>query len=283
MPLPIITAEQRMAERSGVKLALFGAYGVGKTWQLRTLPLQSTLFVDVEAGDLAVRDWQGDTLRPKSWPEFRDVVCFLAGPNEAMPPEAPFSRAHYEHVCRTYGEPSQLDRYDTYFVDSITVLSRWCLAWAKTQPAAFSERTGKPDTRGAYGLLAAELVGALTHLQHARGKNVVYVAILDEKRDEFGRTYFAPQIEGGKTATELPGIVDEVVTLARVAAEDGSTFRAFVSHAGNPYGYPAKDRSGVLDLLEPPDLGALIRKCATASRPAITTNTTAPESAETTA
>ncbi len=77
---------------------------------------------------------------------------------------------------------------------------------------------------------------------------------------------FTPQIEGGKTATELPGIVDEVVTLADVPAEDGSSFLAFVTKTLNPYGFPAKDRSGALDLLEPPDLGALIAKCAASHR-----------------
>ncbi|MFN3628973.1 MAG: hypothetical protein ACK4XK_02775, partial [Casimicrobiaceae bacterium] len=58
---------------------------------------------------------------------------------------------------------------------------------------------------------------------------------------------------------------DEVVTLAEIKAEDGSTYRAFVTHTVNPYGFPAKDRSGRLDLLEPPHLGALIAKCAGAS------------------
>ena len=32
------------------------------------------------------------------------------------------------------------------------------MAWAKTRPEALSERTGKPDTRGAYGLLAREVI-----------------------------------------------------------------------------------------------------------------------------
>ena len=106
------------------------------------------------------------------------------------------------------------------------------------------------------------MIGALTHLQHARGKNVVFVAILDERLDDFNRKVFVPQIEGSKTSLELPGIVDEVVTLAEIKAEDGSSYRAFVTHTVNPYGFPAKDRSGRLDLLEPPHLGALIAKCA---------------------
>ena len=55
------------------------------------------------------------------------------------------------------------------------------------------------------------------------------------------------------------------MTLAEIKAEDGSAYRAFVTHTVNPYGFPAKDRSGRLDLLEPPDLGALIAKCAGAA------------------
>ena len=53
--------------------------------------------------------------------------------------------------------------------------------------------------------------------------------------------------------------------LAEIKAEDGSSYRAFVTQTMNPYGFPAKDRSGQLDLLEPPDLRALIDKCAAAT------------------
>ena len=218
MVLPIISASQRLAEKQGVKLVLLGKSGIGKTTQLKTLPEDCTLFVDLEAGDLAVKDWHGDCVRPATWPEFRDLVVFLAGPNPALPADAPYSQAHFDHVCERYGDPAQLAKYDTYFVDSITVLARLALIWAKVQPQALSERTGKPDTRGAYGLLGQEMLTALTHLQHARGKHVVFVAILDEKLDDFNRKVFVPQIEGAKTAAELPGIVDEVVTLAEIKA-----------------------------------------------------------------
>lgn len=271
MALPIISADERMAEHSGAKVALLGKAGIGKTTLLKTLPETSTLFVDLEAGDLAVKDWRGDCVRPATWPEFRDLAVFLAGPNRALSADSAFSEAHYQAVCERYGDPAQLDKYTTYFVDSLTVLSRLAMVWAKTQPQAFSERTGKPDSRGAYGLLGREMVTALTHLQHARGKNVVFVAILDERTDDFNRRILVPQIEGSKTASELPGIVDEVLTLAEIKAEDGSSFRAFVCHTVNPHGLPAKDRSGRLDLLEPPDLGALIAKCTGTALPAPST------------
>jgi hypothetical protein len=32
------------------------------------------------------------------------------------------------------------------------------MSWAKTRPEAFSEKTGKPDSRGAFGLLAREVI-----------------------------------------------------------------------------------------------------------------------------
>jgi hypothetical protein len=59
-------------------------------------------------------------------------------------------------------------------------------------------------------------------------------------------------------------------------------YRAFCCQQQNPWGYPAKDRSGRLDILEAPDLGALIKKIREGKRvdtnlvrtiPVSTTNT----------
>ncbi len=261
MSLPIISAEERLREKHSAKICLVGIPGIGKTSQLHTLPPESTLFVDLEAGDLSVKAWSGDTVRPRTWQEFRDLVVFLAGPMPTATKDQTFSQAHFDHVCEKYGDPTQLAKYDYYFVDSLTVLSRLCLAWCKTQPQAFSEKTGKPDSRGAYGLLGQEMIAALTHLQHVRDKHVIFVAILEEKTDEIGRRNFQLQLEGSKTAMELPGVLDEVITLAPIKDENGGTYRAFVTRADNAYGYPSKDRSGRLDPLEAPDLGRLIEKC----------------------
>lgn len=267
--LPIISADERLAEKRGVKGVLVGKSGIGKTSQLWSLPPESTLFFDLEAGDLAVEGWAGDTIRPRTWPECRDFAVFIGGPNPALRDEQPFSQAHFEAVCARFGAPSVLDKYETVFVDSITVAGRLCLQWCRGQPQAYSEKTGKPDTRGAYGLLGQEMIGWLTHLQHTRDKNVWLVGILDERLDDFNRRVFQLQIEGAKTGLELPGIVDEVLTLAEVKAEDGSTYRALVCHTLNPWGYPAKDRSGRLERIEEPHLGRLMAKIAGPARPAL--------------
>ena len=266
--LPIISADQRLAERRGVKGVIFGKSGIGKTSLLWTLPEESTLFLDLEAGDLAIEGWKGDTLRPRTWQECRDLAVFIGGPNPALREDQVYSQSHFDAVCERYGDPKALDKYETVFVDSITVAGRLCFQWCKGQPQAFSERTGKPDSRGAYGLHGQEMIGWLTHLQHTRGKNIWFVGILDERLDDFNRKVFVPQIEGSKTGLELPGIVDQVVTMAEIKADDGSAFRAFVNHTINPYGYPAKDRSGRLDLLEEPHLGRLMAKIKGPGKPA---------------
>jgi hypothetical protein len=268
MAFKIITAEQRLAQRTGIKGAIFGPSGIGKTSLLHTLNAGTTLFVDLEAGDLAIGDLEIDSLRPRTWEEFRDFAVYLGGPNPALRPDQPYSQAHYDHVVGMFGDPRTLDKYDTYFIDSLTVLGRLCFQYCKGQPEALSDRSGKPDIRGAYGLHGREMIAALTHLQHTRGKNVWFVGILDRKTDDFNRVSWVPQIEGSKTGLELPGIVDQVITMTELRTEDGTPYRAFVCQTLNQWGFPAKDRSGRLDALEEPHLGQLMAKIRGPVRPA---------------
>jgi hypothetical protein len=260
MALPIITADQRLAEARGVKGCIFGKSGIGKTSLLWTLDPKTTLFLDLEAGDLAIEGWTGDALRPRTWAECRDLAVFIGGPNPALRSDQAYGEAHFAAVAERFGPPSVLDLYETLFVDSITVAGRLCFQWCRGQPEAISEKSGKPDVRGAYGLHGREMIGWLTQLQHARAKNVWFVGILDERTDDFNRRVFSPQIDGSKTGLELPGIVDEVLTMAEVKAEDGANRRAFICQTLNPLGFPAKDRSGRLDLVEEPHLGRLMAK-----------------------
>src|SRR5690606_16086020 len=266
--LPIISADQRLAAPRSIKGCIFGKSGIGKTSLLWTLDPAATLFMDLEAGDLAIEGWPGDTIRPRTWTECRDFAVFIGGPNPSFRDDQPYSQAHFDAVSARFGERAVLDRYQTIFIDSITVAGRLCFQWCKGQPEALSEKTGKPDVRGAYGLHGREMIGWLTHLQHTRAKSVWFVGILDEKLDDFNRRFFSAQIDGSKTGNELPGIVDQVITMAEMKADDGSAYRAFVCQTLNPWGYPAKDRSGRLDLVEEPHLGRLMEKIRGPVRPA---------------
>lgn len=266
MTMQIITADQRAEEVRGVKALVLGVSGIGKTSLLRTLDPARTLFLDVEAGDLAVSDVRVDTIRPQTWPELQNIAVWLAGPSRAVPADKPYSEAHYAAVCASLGSPTAMDKYETLFVDSISVASRICLKWCETQPEAYSEKTGKPDMRGAYGLLGREFVAWVTRLQHVRDKNVILLAILDQVKDDFGRLNWEIQIAGGVSGRQLPGIVDQIVTMAPIDFGDGTEVRALVTKTLNAYGFPAKDRSGRLAEIEEPHLGKLIAKASDQAR-----------------
>ena len=272
MPVSIVTADQRLSAASNkTSFCIFGPPGVGKTSLLKTLPPDHTVCIDLEAGMKSVQDWPGVSIPVRSYPDFRDLAVMIGGIDPSADPNGHYSAGHHKHVMAQYQGtrvPELLASRSIIFVDSITDLTRQVMAFAKLQPEAFSERTGKPDVRGAYGLLGREVIQALKHLQHAPGKTVIFVGVLEKVTDDLNATTWQPQMEGSKAGRELPGIVDQVVSMHLFSEDktDGwtldekATTRRLVCQSGNPYGLPAKDRSGRLDVTEPPDLGALLAK-----------------------
>jgi AAA domain len=209
--MKIISADARLAERRGVKMAIFGPTGVGKTSSLRTLDPARTLFIDIEAGDLSVQDVKVDTVRVDTWQAARDLACRIGGPNPSFPPTACYSPAHFEAVG-----------------------------------------------------------GALP------------LAILEKVIDDFNVVTWQPQMEGARTGRELPGIVDQVITMQWIDFGDGKPTRAFVCTSPNAWNYPAKDRAGRLEQIEEPHLGKLVEKLTRRGghKPASVSVTTPTEHAE---
>lgn len=256
--MKIISADERLAEPRGIKLLIAGSTGVGKTSLLRTTAVERVLFLDAEAGDLAIQDLPVDTIRIDDWPTARNLAVRIGGPSPSFAPTSCYSQAHFDGVG---GWLENIERYDIIFVDSITAISRLAYRWAEQQPECFS-RTGTKDTRAAYGLLAREMLTWLSRIQHSRGKHVVFVGILEKATDEFNRSLgYQVQMEGQKVPREISGIVDEFLVMEFVNFDDGKPpARAFVCTSPNKWGFPAKDRSGLLNQIEPPDLGKLIEK-----------------------
>lgn len=244
--------KNKQAQRDdGIKGVVFGSHKVGKTSLLYTLDPDETLFVNIEAGGLSVAEWDGfrlDTI--KTWVDAVNMACWLAGPVETA--FDTYSHGHYQYVCEQYGDPQQfLAKFKNIFIDSITVISRLCWDWAKGQPEAFNKH-GKPDARSCYGLVGREMTALLTRFQRIPGCNVWLVGLLD-KDEETG--VYHPQMVGSATGKNLPGIVDQVITMTIMNGK-----RVFVCKQGNQWGYPAGDRSTKLNGLEPPHLGRLMDK-----------------------
>lgn len=274
MAFHIITASERLAAPQRVKGCIFGPHGAGKTSLLWTMDPSKTLFLNLEAGDKAVQDWPGDSIEIKSWRQAVDLACLASGPDESLIQHADgtwpeYSKDHYDYVVRNNeGLAEYLQKYEIHFWDSISVASRLAWKWALGQSGSFSEKTGRLDTRGTYRIIGQDIVSWLTRIQHTKNKDIWVVGGLDDVKDDFGRSYWSPQIEGAKAGRELLGIFDEVISMVNMPAEDGSLYRAFVCQQINPWKYPAKDRSGRLDMVEPPHLGRLMEKLNTPMKPA---------------
>jgi len=274
MAFKIITADERLAETNAkITMAIFGGFGIGKTSLLYTLDPETTLALDFEAGMLSVQNWKGDSIPLRTYQDAMDIACLIGGPNEAMRPQDPFSPDHYAHVRKSYPD-FNLDKYRTVFFDSVTDLTHVAFQYAKTQPYAYNAK-GVEDVRGMYGELGRQVVSLLKHLQHAPGKNMIFVGRLQKSTDDFNRVTFEPQMTGSMAARELPGIVDEVISMSRFDYDEATGWkhnfdqglhRGFVCLTNNPYGLPAKDRSGNLEMVEEPHLGRLMEKIAQRNR-----------------
>lgn len=270
------TAQDRLLVQKKVNILMTGPQGIGKTFVARTLNPADTLFIDGEAGTLSLeaskthKAWTGTTLSIKQmaqkmnihpWVLCRAIASLLMGPDPADL-TGPYSRASYDQYVQYLagGDPNKFALFNTIFVDSLTVISRWAFDWACQQPECISEKTKKLDKRGAYGLMGTELVTWATVLQH-QPKNIILSVILEQEEDDFKRVHWQLQIEGKAAGRKIPGIFDVVVTMAWVDfGEPHGKQRVFVTQEGNALGFPAKDRSGLLESFESPDLGAIINK-----------------------
>jgi AAA domain len=256
--ISIITADERLTNRSGIKILILGVTGIGKTSLLRTIDPAEALFVDIDRGGLAVQDLEVDTVQVDDWPTARDLACRVGGPHPSYSPTQCYSEAHYRAVGGTL---ANLDRYKIIFIDGITAVSRYSFRWAEQQPEAFS-RTGAKDTRAAYGLHAREMLAWLYQLQFARSKHIVLTGILERTIDDLNRFVgYQVQMEGAKVPREIGAVMDELLVMEQLDFGDGKPpTRGFVCTSPNPWQYCAKDRSGRLAQIEPPHLGKLIAK-----------------------
>jgi hypothetical protein len=261
----ILTPADRQREPSGTSIVLTGPSGIGKTHALRTLDPAKTLIIDVDRGALPLLDVPVDIVRPSGWEEIADLFCLIGGSNPSLPPQSAYSPAHFTKVSGLI----DVGKYDIFVVDSITQVGRESHRYAETHPES-PPRGGGRDSRQAYGQHARQVVTGLQHVQRgAPTKIIILTAVLERLTDDLGRVEWRVQMEGDKASRELPGIVDHVVVMDRIAFSGAKKpVRAFITSSPNDWNYPAKSRSNRLDLVEEPDLGKLIRKLLNPAQPA---------------
>ena len=263
--MQILTAEARLAEPRGTSIVLTGPSGIGKTHALRTLDPAKTLIIDADRGALPLHDTTFDMVRPSGWEEIADILCVIGGANSGLPPTSAYSQAHFAKVSGLI----DVSKYDVFVIDSLTQVGRESFRWAETHPES-PPRGGGRDSRQTYGQHARQMIAGLQHAQRGSpNKVIIMTAVLEKLTDDRGQSEWRAQVEGDKTSRELPGIVDHVVILDPIAFSGAKKpVRAFVTQSPNDWNYPAKSRSNRLDMVEKPDLGALIIKLFKTAPPA---------------
>lgn len=122
--MKIISAEERLKQQTGVKMAVFGGFGIGKTSLLKTLS-EPTLCLDFEAGLLAVQSWNGDSISVRAWEDVRDIACLIGVINPAS--KSVYGQRHFE-TAKAKFKDCDFEKYKCIFIDSITIASKICLA-----------------------------------------------------------------------------------------------------------------------------------------------------------
>ncbi len=213
---------------------VIGPAGIGKTSLLRSIPeSERVCVVSAEAGLLCVRDLVAsgrvEGFEVASFAEMAEVHQFLTTSSEA--------KARYQWV----------------FIDSLTEISTRCVEAMK---AKYPDRKDSFPMWGEYGDRMTALVKGFRDL---RDYNVIFTCLDSTEKDDLNRRFSGPQISGGALKERLSSYFDEVFYMTSMKdPTTGQEGRYFVTQ---PYDrFPAKDRSGKLELVERPHLAAVKAK-----------------------
>jgi hypothetical protein len=206
---------------AGVKSLVYGAAGTGKTTMIGTMP--TPLILSAESGLLSLQGSDLAYIEVNSVGDLREAYKWLVGSQEAK---------HFESVA----------------LDSISEMAELSLA----QNLALNK-----DGRAAYGSMGNEMTTVIRYFRDLP-LHVLLIAKLDKGTDELGRITYSPGMPGQKLSQSLPYFFDEVLALRIEKNAEGVLRRELLCQPDSLW--LAKDRSGRLDRLEPPDLGAMIKK-----------------------
>lgn len=212
----------QLAQRFGVKALAYGGPGTGKTPMINTAP-RPVLCV-VEPGMLSMRTSNVPAWEAYDVPRINEFFKWLFNSNEAR-------------------------NYDTVGIDSISQLSEIILT---------EELKRNKDGRKAYGEMSRavmEIVNALYYLPQKH----VYLIGKQSTVDEGGIMRKKPYFPGQDLNVKIPHMYDEIlhIGMSQVA---GMPKPVVAIRTAETFDIMARDRSGRLAELEPPDLSALFAK-----------------------
>jgi len=209
-----------------IKVLVHGPSGSGKTRLCGTTGGKA-LIISAEAGLLSLRDQNIDVWEIKSIDDLKEAYTFLQ------------TDKSYDWVC----------------LDSISEVAEVVLS---------AEKKLTKDPRKAYGEMQDIMTGLIRAFRDLP-KNIYMSAKQDKVRDEVtGGVFFGPSAPGQKIAASLPYFFDEVMALHNWKDTEGNYQSALQTR--RDANYEAKDRSGALEPVEQPNLGAIRAKILTQTK-----------------
>lgn len=222
MALSIVSTKDA-SEDHGIKALIYGKAGAGKTSLAKTAP--NPIILSAESGILSLRDVELPMIKIEAVDDLSEAHEWLESSDDAK-------------------------QFQTVFIDSISEIGETVLANAKRQVK---------DPRQAYGELIEKMTMLIRAFRDLSGFHVVMLAKQEPTKDEMtGVVLYGPSMPGAKLGNQLPYLFDEVFRLGIGKTQDGTLYRFFQTQPD--FQYEAKDRSGVLDAMEMPDLTHIFNK-----------------------
>ena len=237
MALEFGTTAQAAADHA-VKVLVYGGPGMGKTSLCATAP--KPIILSAESGLLSLSKQNIERMFGVNTPGITYDIPFIQIRTVDDLMQA-FSMVANDPNCV---------QFKTICLDSITEIAETLLANAK--------RTVK-DPRQAYGELLEKMVMTVKAFRDLPGRHIYVAAKMEPSKDEVtGLTTYGPAMPGQKLGPQLPYLFDEVFRLGVNKDAQGNPYRFL--QTGPDLQYTAKDRSGVLSPVEPPNLSYLFTK-----------------------
>lgn len=232
------TTEQEVTS-AGVKAIIYAPSGYGKTMLCATAPLP--LIISAERGLLSLsRRNIEKVFGQNAWGINYDPMNVWVIENIT----------DLQQALAWCNDPNNWKYFTSVIIDSLTEVAEKVLSNAKGQVK---------DVRQAYGELIEKMIMTVKGFRDIPNKHVFFLTKAEMVKDEItGMTTLNVMMPGAKLAQQLPYLTDEVFYLGINKASDGSTYR-YLQTAADLQRY-AKDRSGMLDAVEPAHLAHIITK-----------------------
>jgi len=206
-----------------VKALCYGDAGAGKTVLAATAP--NPIIISAESGLLSLSHLNIPVIEVNTLEDVTEAYQFITESEDAK---------QFETVC----------------LDSITEIAEVMLSQYKKDDK---------DPRKSYGALADHMSQLVRSFRDLEGRHVYFSAKMVRIEDEYtGISTFRPMMPGKTLVNGLPFFFDEVMALRIGEEEDGAKYRYLQTEPDAQY--TAKDRSGMLDLIERPDLTHMFDK-----------------------